>query len=294
MHQKQPPANVATSSPAGWAEQVSAWTTRTAASSLRKRLIFDSSESRYDASRAWPRTRIRHTVVWSASTRQNNTLTVKKGKRHDRRGEGNRHSCRRLFLVPRGRIRRPQGRGIGRVRLHGRQDGEPQLRGGLLGRDRPRRGSPTHLRPEASVIQGNPRGVLRDPRSDHAQPPGQRCRDAVPFSNLLPFRRAEGSGGASHCKYGRCQDLRRSHRHRSRAGVKVLCGGGLPSGILPAKCCATLLRFCSQAESRKIPEAFSGKTEEMTYTRMSAVQSGARSPGPTAAHSQPAQGVEFT
>src|SRR6266853_4970931 len=266
MHQKQPPAHVATAGPAGWAEHVSAWTARTAARSLRKRLIFHSSESRYDASRAWPRTRIRHTVMWSASIRQNSTLTVKKGKRHDRRREGNRHSGRRLFLVPGGRIRRPQGRGIGRVRLHGGKDGRPQLRGGLLGPNRPRRGGPTHLRPEASVIQGNPRGVLRDPRSDHAQPPGQRCRDAVPFSNLLPFRRAEGSGGASHCKYGRCQDLRRSHRHRSRAGVKVLCGGGLPSGILPAKCCATLLRFCSQAESRKIPEAFSGKTEEMTCT----------------------------
>src|SRR5712671_595147 len=85
MHQKQPPANVATAIPAGWAEQVSACTASTAASSLRKRLIFDSSESRYDASRAWPRTRIRHTVMWSASTRQNNTLTAKKGKRHDRR-----------------------------------------------------------------------------------------------------------------------------------------------------------------------------------------------------------------
>jgi len=31
----------------------------------------------------------------------------------------------------------------------------------------------------------------------------------------------------------------------------------------------------------------------MTCIRMSAVQPGARSPGPTAAHSQPAQGVEF-
>src|SRR5258708_21535668 len=100
MHQKQPPANVATPSPAGWAEQVSAWTTRTAASSLRKRLIFDSSESRYDASRAWPRTRIRHTVVWSASTRQNNTLTVKKSKLHDRPVEGNPHSCPSLFRLP--------------------------------------------------------------------------------------------------------------------------------------------------------------------------------------------------
>src|SRR6266571_5316757 len=159
MHQKQPPANVATASPAGWAEQASAWATRTAASSLRKKLIFDSSESRYDACRAWPRTRIRHTVMGSPSIRQNNTLTVKKGKQHDRRRERNRHSCRRLFLVPGGRIRRPQGRGIGRVRLYGRQDGESQLRGGLLGRNGPRRGSPIQLRPETGVIQGNPRGV---------------------------------------------------------------------------------------------------------------------------------------
>src|SRR5258706_7511301 len=198
MHQKQPPANVATAGPAGWAEQVSAWTARTAASSLRTRLIFDSSESRYDASRAWPRTRIRHTVMWSASTRQNNTLTAKKGKRHDRRRKGNRHSCRRLFLVPGSRIRRSQGRGIGRVRLHGGKDGKPWLRGRLLGRNRPRRGGPTHLRPEAGVIQGNPRGVLRDPRPDHARSPGQRCRDAVSLGNLSPFYRAEGGRGASH------------------------------------------------------------------------------------------------
>jgi len=34
----------------------------------------------------------------------------------------------------------------------------------------------------------------------------------------------------------------------------------------------------SSGESRKIPEAFSGKTEEITCTRMSAVQSGARKP----------------
>src|SRR6267154_2241721 len=127
MHQKQPPANVATAIPAGWAEQVSAWTARTAARSLRKRLIFHSSESRYDASRAWPRTRIRHTVMWSASIRQNSTLTVKKGRPHDRRREGNRHSGRRLLLVPGGRIRRPEGREFGRVRLHGWQDGESQL-----------------------------------------------------------------------------------------------------------------------------------------------------------------------
>src|SRR5882672_173031 len=125
MHQKQPPANVATAGPAGWAEQVSAWTARTAASSLRKRLIFDSSESRYDACRAWPRTRIRHTVMWAASIRQNSTLTVKKGRPHDRRREGNRHSCRRLFLVPGGRIRRPQGGGSGKVRLQGGKTANP-------------------------------------------------------------------------------------------------------------------------------------------------------------------------
>src|SRR6266853_2433059 len=89
--------------------------------------------------------RIRHTVMWSAPTRQNNTLTAKKGKRHDRRREGSRHSCRRLFLVPGGGIRRPQGRGFGGVRLHGRKDGEPEVRGGMLGRDGPCRSRPTHV-----------------------------------------------------------------------------------------------------------------------------------------------------
>ena len=67
-----------------------------------------------------------------------------------------------------------------------------------------------------------------------------------------------------------------------------LRGGGLPSGILPAQPRAALLRLGSQAESRKIPEVLSGKTEEMTWNRMSAVRFGAQGPGPTAVHSQPA------
>src|SRR5712691_9577294 len=143
MHQKQPPAKVATACPAAgcWAEQVSAGATRIAASRLRKRPMLDSSEGSVRCAPGLAARRIRNTVMWSGSTRQNNTQTAKKGKRHGRRREGNRDSCRRLFLVPGGRIRRPGGCRIGRVRLHGRKHGEPHLRGRLLGRNRPRRGS---------------------------------------------------------------------------------------------------------------------------------------------------------
>jgi hypothetical protein len=45
------------------------------------------------------------------------------------------------------------------------------------------------------------------------------------------------------------------------------------------------LRLRGKAQGREIPEALSGKTEKMTCIRMSAVQSGARGPGPAAAHS---------
>src|SRR5213595_2202023 len=46
MHQKQPPPNVATACPGAgcWAGQASAWARSAAASRLRRRLMFDSSE----------------------------------------------------------------------------------------------------------------------------------------------------------------------------------------------------------------------------------------------------------
>src|SRR6266496_2603667 len=80
MHQKHPPANVATARPAGWAEQASAWATRAAASRRRKRLMFDSAERSVQRAGLLAADRIQHTVMRSAPTRQNNTLTVKTGK----------------------------------------------------------------------------------------------------------------------------------------------------------------------------------------------------------------------
>src|SRR5882672_7476909 len=226
-----------------------------------------------------------HTVMKSDSPRQNSTSPEKKGKPHDKRSKGNRDPCWGLFLVLGGRIRRFEGCRVGGIRIHGRKGREPDLRGRLFGKDRPRRGGPAHLRPERGVVQGNSGGVLRDSRPHDSQPPGQRRRDTVPLRGLLPLRRAESSGGTGYRELELGPDLRRPYRHRGRSRVTILRGRGLPSGIFPAEPRATLLRLRREAQSCEIPEALSGKTEEMTCIRMSAVQSGARGPGPAAAHS---------
>src|SRR5713226_5058499 len=96
---------------------------------LRKAIMLDSSEGSRGGAPGLAADRVRHTVMWSASTRQNNTQSAGKGKRHDRLRQGNRHSRRRLLLVPGSCIRRPEGGGVGRLRLYGGKDGEPRLRG---------------------------------------------------------------------------------------------------------------------------------------------------------------------
>ena len=75
-------------------------------------------------------------------------------------------------------------------RLRRRLHAEPDLRGGLLGLDRPHRGGAGGLRPGADELRGDPAPVLGEPRSDPGHAPGQRRRHAVPLGDLLRRRRA--------------------------------------------------------------------------------------------------------
>ena len=74
------------------------------------------------------------------------------------------------------------------------------LRAGVLGGDRTRRGRPRHLRPDQGVLRAPPRGVLASPRPHDAQPTGPRRRHPVPLGGLRPRRRAgaprQGVAGA--------------------------------------------------------------------------------------------------
>jgi len=102
--------------------------------------------------------------------------------------------------------------------------------------------------------------VIHDPT--YAQPPGPRCRNAV--RSAIFYHSAEQKAAAEQviAKHGRRPKSTKPIVTEVRTGLKVLRGGGSPSGILPAKPRTALLRFRGQAESRKIPEEFSGKTEK--------------------------------
>ncbi len=69
--------------------------------------------------------------------------------------------------------------------------------------------------PGAHRVPRDPRGVLRDPRSDAAQPAGQRRRHAVPLGDLRALGRAAPRG-------------RRGHRRTAVAGA-----GKVVTEVLP-------------------------------------------------------------
>ena len=96
----------------------------------------------------------------------------------------------RLLLGRRARLlggaRRLHDRGRLRRRLHA----EPDLRGGLLRADRPRRGRARRLRPEADQLRRAAEALLGGPRPDPGDAPGQRRRHPVPLGDLHDDRRA--------------------------------------------------------------------------------------------------------
>ena len=84
---------------------------------------------------------------------------------------------------------------------------EPDLRGGLLGQDRPRRGGDGRLRPDQDLLRRPAEGLLRGARPDPGDAPGQRRRHPVPLRHLLRQRRPEGDGGdgARRLRRRRCR-----------------------------------------------------------------------------------------
>ena len=79
-----------------------------------------------------------------------------------------------------------------RRRLRGRDHAQPDLRGGVLGPDRPHRGRAGGVRPGADQLRGAAQGVLGAPRPDAGHAPGQRQGHAVPLGHLHVRPRAAG------------------------------------------------------------------------------------------------------
>ncbi len=74
----------------------------------------------------------------------------------------------------------------------GRVHAEPDLRGGVLGTDRPRRGRARRVRHRQDELRGDAAAVLGGPRSDPGHAPGQRRRQPVPLGDLLRATRPSG------------------------------------------------------------------------------------------------------
>ena len=75
---------------------------------------------------------------------------------------------------------------------------EPELQGRLQWRYRPRGGDPRHLRSVGDLVPRTAGSLLRDPRPDDAQPPGERHRHAIPLGHLLPVAGATGHRRGRH------------------------------------------------------------------------------------------------
>ena len=76
--------------------------------------------------------------------------------------------------------------------------------------------------PAGDLVPRHPAGVLRDPRPDDAQPPGQRRRHAVSLRDLLPLARAE-EGRRRGDRGARAREgVRRPDRDRGDAGGRLL------------------------------------------------------------------------
>ena len=87
---------------------------------------------------------------------------------------------------------------------------EPDLRAGLRQEHRPRRGRAGRRSTRRGLVPRGAGGVLRHPRPDDAQPPGQRRRPAVPLGDLHPLRgTAEDRRGADR-RADRGESLRES------------------------------------------------------------------------------------
>src|SRR6266511_215514 len=128
--------------------------------------------------------------------------------------------------VPAGRGRVGHGR-----RLFGRTARESDLRGRLLGKDRPcgdRRG---RIRPVARLLRAASGRLLGEPRPDDVEPPGAGRRRAVQVRHLRPYAGAAGRSNRVEGETGEERQVQTPDRHADPAGLEVLAGRGVPPAL---------------------------------------------------------------
>ncbi len=101
-----------------------------------------------------------------------------------------------------------------RGRVRGRIHSEPDVPGGLLGSDRPRRGRPRGVRPGSDELRGDAADLLGRSRPDAGHAPGERRRHAVPLGDLLDERRRSAKPRSS--------SRDRYQRELTRAGLGTI------------------------------------------------------------------------
>ena len=82
-----------------------------------------------------------------------------------------------------------------RRRLRRRLHAQPDLRGGVLGTHRAHRGGARRVRSGPGLLRAAAGGLLRGPRPDAGDAPGQRRRDPVPVGDLHVLRRPAACRG---------------------------------------------------------------------------------------------------
>ena len=122
----------------------------------------------------------------------------------------------RLLLGRRVRVPAGAGRDGRRGRVCRRHHAEPDVPGGLLAHDGPRRGPARRVRRRAGLVRSAPRGVLGDARPDAGEPAGAGRRRPVPERHLHDDRRAAGGRGGLEASARRSGSTARSRREIRR------------------------------------------------------------------------------
>src|SRR5262245_15658621 len=156
------------------------------------------------------------------------TLLPRNGRSRSREGQ----LRRRLLLVHGAAVRGARRRGVGHSWLYRRVEGQPDVRGGLGGRDWARRVDRGRLRPRQGELREAARRVLAQRRPDDSGRTVLRSRAPVPPRHLLPRRDAAPSRRGIEAGAGGVEEAAGPDRDRDRRRRAVLPGGGVPPGLL--------------------------------------------------------------
>ncbi len=111
----------------------------------------------------------------------------------ERQFDGSSDLCGRMFLGSRSAASRYRRRRRYESRLQRRHHAQCELRAGLLGADRARRGGASRVRSGADELRRAARRFLEAARSDDAQSPRARRRQSIPLGDFLSQPGAAGS-----------------------------------------------------------------------------------------------------